>query len=161
MTAIETLNKPIRKRWCRSINIVIYPRYSSLSQTEQSIGGKLQTCYEFAKRNGHLVTEEYVDRAQSGTTDSRADLQHMIADGDRRTFEAALVYQFDRFARNRYDNAINKAKLKKNGIRVISAKENISEDASGILMGSVVVRALLVDLSIFLMEPPTSYPYIF
>ena len=59
---------------------------------------------------------EYIDRAQSGTTDSRAEFQRMIADSDKHIFEGVLVYQLDRFARNRYDSAINKAKLKKNGV---------------------------------------------
>ena len=62
-----------------------------------------------------------------------AEFQRMIADSDKHTFEGVLVYQLDRFAHNRYDSAINKAKLKKNGVRVISARENISDDASGIL----------------------------
>ena len=62
----------------------------------------------------------------------------MIADSDKQTFEAVLVYQLDRFARNRYDSAIDKAKLKKNGVRVISAKENITDDASGILVEGVL-----------------------
>ena len=121
-----------------SMNIVIYARYSSHSQTEQSIEGQLQTCHEFAKHNGHIVIGEYIDRAQSGTTDSRAEFQRMIADSDKHAFEGVLVYQLDRFARNRYDSAINKAKLKKNGVRVISARENISDDASGILVEGVL-----------------------
>lgn len=120
------------------MNIVIYARYSSHSQTEQSIEGQLQTCYEYARANGHIVVGEYIDRAQSGTSDSRAEFQRMIADGDKHFFEAVLVYQLDRFARNRYDSAINKAKLKTNGIRVISARENISDDASGILVEGVL-----------------------
>ena len=120
------------------MNIVIYARYSSHSQTEQSIEGQLQTCYEFAMHNGHIVIGEYIDRAQSGTTDSRAEFQRMIADSDKHIFEGVLVYQLDRFARNRYDSAINKAKLKKNGVRVISARENISDDASGILIEGVL-----------------------
>jgi len=62
----------------------------------------------------------------------------MIADSDRHTFEAVLVYQLDRFSRNRDDSAINKAKLKKNGVRVISAKENITDDASGILVEGIL-----------------------
>lgn len=120
------------------MNVVIYARYSSHSQTEQSIEGQLHTCYEYAKNNGYLVVGEYIDRAQSGTTDSRAEFQRMIADSDKHTFEGVLVYQLDRFARNRYDSAINKAKLKKNGVRVISARENISDDASGILVEGVL-----------------------
>lgn len=120
------------------MNIVIYARYSSHSQTEQSIEGQLAACYEYAKANGHIAIAEYIDRAQSGTTDSRTEFQRMIADSDKQTFDAVLVYQLDRFARNRYDSAINKAKLKKNGVRVISARENISEDASGILIEGVL-----------------------
>jgi len=108
------------------------------SQSEQSIEGQLQTCYEYARANGHVVIAEYIDRAQSGTTDSRVEFQRMIADSDKHTFEGVLVYQLDRFARNRYDSAINKAKLKKNGVRVLSARENISDDASGILIEGVL-----------------------
>ena len=58
----------------------------------------------------------------------------MIGDSAKRQFQGVLVYQLDRFARNRYDSAIYKAKLKKNGVKVLSARENISDDASGILI---------------------------
>ena len=120
------------------MNVVIYARYSSHSQTEQSIEGQLETCYEFAKNNGYTIIREYIDRAQSGTTDKREEFQRMIADSDKHTFEAVLVYQLDRFARNRYDSAVNKHRLKKNGVRVVSARENISDDASGILVEGVL-----------------------
>lgn len=62
----------------------------------------------------------------------------MIADSDKYTFNAVLVYQLDRFARNRYDSAINKAKLKKNGVRVISARENIANDVSGMIVECIL-----------------------
>lgn len=117
---------------------VIYARFSSHSQTEQSIEGQLKVCYEYAAANNITIVGEYIDRAQSGTSDNRLEFQRMIADSDRRTFDAVLVYQLDRFARNRYDSAINKSKLKKNGVRVISAKGNITDDASGILVEGVL-----------------------
>jgi len=120
------------------MNIVIYARFSSHSQTEQSIEGQLKVCREYAAANGHIVVGEYIDRAQTGKTDNRADFQRMLSDSEKHTFEAVLVYQLDRFARNRYDSAINKARLKKNGVRVISAKENITDDASGILVEGVL-----------------------
>ena len=85
-----------------------------------------------------MVVSEYIDRKQTGTSDSRTEFHRMITDSDKRTFEAILVYQLDRFARFRYDSAIYKAKLKKNGVRVISARENISDDASGILVEGVL-----------------------
>lgn len=120
------------------MNVVIYARFSSHTQTEQSIEGQLKVCYDFAKANNYTVVGEYIDRAISGTSDNRPEFQRMIADSERHTFEGVLVYQLDRFSRNRYDSAINKAKLKKNGVRVISARENIADDASGILIEGVL-----------------------
>ena len=78
------------------------------------------------------------DRAISGKTDNRPQFQKMITDSAKRHFEAIIVYQLDRFSRNRYDSATNKAKLKKNGVRVVSVRESISEDASGVLMEAVL-----------------------
>ena len=120
------------------MNVVIYARFSSHSQTEQSIEGQLKVCYEYANAHKYTVIGEYIDRAQSGTSDNRTDFQKMIQDSEKHTFQAVLVYQLDRFARNRYDSAINKSKLKKNGVRVLSARENITEDASGILIEGVL-----------------------
>ena len=120
------------------MNVVIYARFSSHSQTEQSIEGQLKVCNEYAKNNNCTVVGEYIDRAQTGKNDNRLAFQKMLADSEKHTFEGVLVYQLDRFARNRYDSAINKAKLKKNGVRVISAKENIADDPSGILVEGVL-----------------------
>lgn len=116
------------------MNAVIYARFSSHNQTEQSIEGQLKTCYDFAQKNGYTIIGEYIDRAISGTTDARPDFLRMIEDSAKKGFEYVLVYQLDRFARNRYDSATYKAKLKKNGVRVLSARENITDDASGILV---------------------------
>lgn len=120
------------------MNVVIYARYSSHNQTEQSIEGQIEVCTEFAKRNDYTIIGEYIDRAFTGTNDSRPQFQKMIEDSSKKTFEGILVYQLDRFARNRYDSAMYKNKLKKNGVRVFSARENISDDASGVLMESVL-----------------------
>jgi len=117
---------------------VIYARFSSHSQNEQSIEGQLKACYDFANRQGYNIIMEYIDRAQSGTSDNRPEFQRMIEDSSHRRFEVILVYQLDRFSRDRYDSAINKRKLKKNGVRVVSARENISDDASGVLMEAVL-----------------------
>ena len=119
-------------------NAVIYARFSSHSQNEQSIEGQLAECYAFAQRNDLRIVHEYIDRALTGTTDKRPDFLQMIEDSKRRGFQFVIVYQLDRFARNRYDSATYKAKLKKNGVRVLSAKENITDDASGILVEGVL-----------------------
>ena len=119
-------------------NAVIYARFSSHAQNEQSIEGQLAECYNFAQRNDLRIVHEYIDRALTGTTDKRPDFLQMIEDSKRKGFQFVVVYQLDRFARNRYDSATYKAKLKKNGVRVLSAKENITDDASGILIEGVL-----------------------
>lgn len=115
-------------------NAVIYARYSSFGQREESIEGQLKICREYAEANGYAILEEYIDRAKSATNDNRADFQRMITDAAQGLFSAVLVYQFDRFARNRQDSVLYKAKLKGYGVRVVSARESISEDPSGALL---------------------------
>ncbi|MEG1142860.1 MAG: recombinase family protein, partial [Clostridia bacterium] len=120
------------------MNVVIYARYSSHNQSECSIQGQVEVCKEFAKRNDYNIIDEYIDRAKSGTKDDREQFLKMIEDSNKKHFNGIIVYQLDRFSRNRYDSANYKSRLKKNGVRVFSARENISEDASGILMESVL-----------------------
>lgn len=120
------------------MNAVIYARYSSHSQTEQSIEGQLRDCYEYAKRYDINVVGEYIDRATSGTTDDRPDFQRMIADAPKKQFDRIIVWKLDRFARNRYDSALYKHKLKQYGIRVISAMENVGEGDESILLEALL-----------------------
>ena len=118
---------------------VIYARYSPGSkQTYQSIEGQLKECYAFAERSGLRVIHEYIDEHLTGTNDKRDSFLQMIEDSKKKNFQFVIVYQLDRFARNRYDSATYKAKLKKNGVRVLSARENITDDASGILIEGVL-----------------------
>ena len=80
------------------------------------------------------VVGEYIDRAISGRTDERPDFQRMIADSSKKQFAYVVVWKLDRFARNRYDSAMYKAKLKKNGVKVLSAMEPISNSPESIIM---------------------------
>ena len=116
------------------MNAVIYARYSSHGQTEQSIEGQLRDNYAWAKQQGVNIVGEYIDRALSGTKDQRPDFQRMIEDAAKKQFEMVIVWKLDRFARNRYDSAIYKAKLKKFGVRVVSVKENITDSPEGIIL---------------------------
>lgn len=120
------------------MNVVIYARYSYQGQRETSIEGQLEVCRRYAEQNNLQIINEYIDRAISGRTDQRPSFQRMIADSAKRTFSGVLVYQLDRFARDRYDSAIYKERLKRNGVKVISAMEPISDDASGVLMEAVL-----------------------
>lgn len=117
---------------------MIYARYSSHSQREESIEGQLRECHEFALKNGMTVINEYCDRALSGKTDNRPNFQRLIKDSEKGHFEAVIMYTLDRFARNRYDSAIYKAKLKKNGVRVYYAKQPMPDTPEGIILESVL-----------------------
>ncbi|MBQ9513380.1 MAG: recombinase family protein, partial [Clostridia bacterium] len=117
---------------------VIYARYSSDNQREESIDGQLRECKEFADKNGIEIIGEYIDRALSAKTDNRPEFQKMIKDSYRKLFDTIIVWKVDRFARNRYDSAHYKHLLKKNGVKVVSAREHISEGAEGIILESML-----------------------
>ena len=122
------------------MNAVIYARFSSDRQREESIEGQIRECNEYARNNGITIVHEYIDRALSASkdTEKRLDFQRMIRDSAKRQFEIVLVWKLDRFARDRYDSAHYKNILKKNGVRVLSATEPISEGPEGIILEAML-----------------------
>lgn len=117
---------------------VIYARFSSHNQRDESIDGQVRVCTEFAKKNDMQIIEVYADRAFSGKTDARPEFQRMIKDSSKGRFEAVLCYAVDRFARNRYDAATYKNKLKVNGVRVYYATSPMNDNPESILLESVM-----------------------
>ena len=116
---------------------VIYARYSSDNQREESIEGQIRECTAYAEKNGITIVKHYIDRAISAKTDNRPQFQQMIKDSDKKLFDIVLVWKLDRFARNRYDSARYKTQLKKNGVKLMSATEIISEGPEGISSGGL------------------------
>ena len=117
---------------------VIYARYSSDNQREESIEGQLRECMAFAERKGYTVIKSYADRAISGKrADNRPEFQQMISDSARGEFDVIIVWKIDRFSRDKYDSVIYKSKLNKNGVSVISATEPIDNSPEGKLMESI------------------------
>ena len=113
-------------------NCVIYARFSSYGQNEQSIEAQVRTCKEYADNKGIKTINIYTDKAKTGTNDARPAFQRMIKDAQSGAFQFIIVYMFDRFARNRRDSIMYKELLKeKYGIRVVSALEPIAEDEGG------------------------------
>ena len=117
---------------------VIYARYSSDNQREESIEGQVRECTAFAEKNDITILRHYIDRAFSAKTDNRPEFQNMIKDSAQGLFDIVLVWKLDRFSRNRYDSARYKTILKKNNVKVVSATEKISEGSEGILMESIL-----------------------
>lgn len=120
------------------IKAVIYARYSSDNQREESIEGQLRECMAFAERKGYKVIKSYADRAISGKrADNRPEFQQMISDSAKGEFDTVIVWKIDRFSRDKYDSVIYKSKLNKNGVSVISATEPIDNSPEGKLMESI------------------------
>ena len=117
---------------------VIYARYSSDNQREESIEGQIRECTAFAEKNDITVLRHYIDRAYSAKTDNRPEFQQMIRDSAKHLFDMVIVWKLDRFSRNRYDSARYKVQLKKNGVKLVSATEHISEGAEGIILESML-----------------------
>lgn len=117
---------------------VVYARYSSHAQRDVSIEQQVADCEAYARSNGLRVVKVYADRAISGTNDKRPQFQKMLKDAERGRWAYVLTWKVDRFARNRYDSATYKYRLKRHGVRVIYAKESIPDGPEGILLESVL-----------------------
>ncbi len=118
-------------------NAVIYARYSSDRQRDVSIEDQLNICKKYAVDHKLSVIKTYADHAMTGTNDKRPLFKKMIADSSRHLFKYVLVYKTDRFARNRFDAAINKKKLKDNGVKFVSVMEPIPEGVGGIVLEAI------------------------
>jgi len=117
---------------------VIYARYSSDNQREESIEGQIRECTAYAEKNGITVVKHYIDRAISAKTDNRPEFQQMIKDSEKRLFDIVLVWKLDRFARNRYDSAHYEYQLERNHVKLVSATEPISDSPAGIMVKSML-----------------------
>ena len=113
-------------------------RYSSDSQREESIEGQLRECSDYAERNGLTVVRSYIDRTLSAKSADLQEFQHMIKDSAKGLFEIVLVWELDRFSRDRYDSAHYKHILKKNSVKVVSAKKPISDGPECIILESML-----------------------
>ena len=117
---------------------VIYARYSSDNQREESIEGQVRECIAFAERKGYTVIHTYIDRALSGTrADNRPEFQQMISDSTLREFQYVIVWKIDRFSRDKFDSVKYKYALKSSGVSVIFATEPIDGSPEGQMMESV------------------------
>ena len=117
---------------------VIYARYSSDSQSEQSIEGQLRVCQDYAKAHDILIIDTYIDRAMTGTNDNRAAFQKMLKDSAKKQWQYVLVYKLDRFSRNKFESVVHKKTLRDNGVVILSAMENLTDTPEGRMMETVL-----------------------
>lgn len=117
---------------------VIYARYSSDNQREESIDAQIMAIKEYASKNDFTIVRIYIDEARSATTDNRPEFLNLIRDSKSELFEAVLVHKLDRFARNRYDSAFYKHQLKTHGVNVVSVLEQLDNSPESVILESVL-----------------------
>ena len=117
---------------------VVYARYSSAGQKEQSIDGQLAAAYKYAEAKGYQIVHEYIDRAMTGRNDDRDDFQRMLSDTGKHQFSVIIVWKVDRFGRNREEITFNKYRCKKNGVRVEYVAENMPEGPESVILEAVL-----------------------
>ena len=118
---------------------VIYARYSSDKQTENSISAQLSICYKYAENNDIQIVGEYIDRALSASknVEKRTEFQRMILNSKGADWKYVLVTKTDRFARNEYDSIVYEHALEKNGVKILSATQPISDTPEGIFVKAI------------------------
>jgi len=117
---------------------VVYARYSSSGQREESIDGQLAAARKYAETKGYTIIHEYCDRAKTGTNDNREAFQQMLTDTGKKTFGIIIVWKVDRFGRNREEITFNKYRCKKNGVRVEYVAEHLPDSPEAVILESVL-----------------------
>lgn len=118
---------------------VIYARYSSSRQREESIERQIEICNDYAVAHNMLVIGSYVDRKKTGKTDTRPDFQRMIYESSKHLFDVVLVWRYDRFARNLDDHGAYERLLHQNSVDLISATEEIPEGSHSAIIKAVIL----------------------
>ena len=128
---MTTPKRPGKKIATASMDGVIYARYSSHNQKEESIEQQVEECMAFAAVNNINIVEVYADKAISGKTDKRKNFQRMMRDAEKRKFTVVIAYKSNRIARNMLNALSYENRLESYGIRTLYAKEEFGDTAAG------------------------------
>lgn len=121
------------------IPAVIYARFSSHKQDEESIEQQVAECKRFAATRGLKIIDIYSDSAISGRSDRRPQFLRLKRDADKGKFAAIIAYKSSRIARNLM-NALNfEYEMQQRHIAVYYAKEEYGDDASGKFMRNIMM----------------------
>jgi site-specific DNA recombinase len=133
---MASVSRTIERHKQRRKAAVLYARYSSSNQREESIDAQLRAMREHCEKENIEIVAEFTDEAISGKTDNRENFQKMISQLLKGHIQAdfVLVHKFNRFARNKYDSALYKKKLKDIDIKVVSVSQKIDDSPEGELL---------------------------
>lgn len=120
----------------------IYARCSAEKQAEKdlSIPAQIDAARLAARQRGWEVVGEFIDAAESASSDARPQFQEMISVARKRPapFEYIVVWKFSRFSRNREDSVLYKRLLERHGVRVISLNEPVDDSPAGRMLEGIL-----------------------
>jgi len=92
------------------------------------------------RQRGWEIVTEFVDAAESATTDDRPQFRDMISAARLKPapFDFILVWKFSRFSRNREDSVLYKRMLERNGVRVVSLNEPVDDSPAGRMLEAIL-----------------------
>src|SRR5690625_1712193 len=114
-----------------------YCRYSSDKQQQQSIDFQLGEIKKFCNKHNIELVAEYIDEAQSGSSDNRVNFRRMINDAKLSNWDFIIVYDFSRLARNVEDQMYYQKVLKEQGILIKSVNEQFDDTPEGHLFNLI------------------------
>src|SRR5580704_5457960 len=122
--------------------VIVYARVSTTRQADHdlSIPDQLAHAERYCAERGYEIVTRFVDPGASARDDNRPEFQRMIADIKAGIVRAdlLLVHSLSRFFRDSFGLAFYCRELAKYGVRVISATQEMSDDANGTLMRNVL-----------------------
>ncbi len=121
-------------------NAVIYARFSSDMQREESIEAQVRACTEYCRKKHYVVTNIYVDEAKSARDIIKRDAYNqMMADAIEHKFDVIIFHKIDRNARNEFNYYSFKNTLSQLGIGYEYAAQNIDFSPEGQMMENMLV----------------------
>lgn len=119
------------------MRVALYARVSTTNGQDPEM--QLREMREYAARRGWEITDEYTDHGISGSRESRPALNRLMADAQRRKFDAVLVWKVDRFGRSLRHLVNALAELGALGVAFVSLRDNLDlSTPSGRLMFGVI-----------------------
>ena len=124
------------------MRVIVYARVSTTRQADHdlSIPDQLSHAERYCTERGYEIVTRYVDPGASARDDNRPEFQRMVSDIKAGIVcaDLLLVHSLSRFFRDSFGLAFYCRELTKYGVRVISATQELSDDANGALMRNVL-----------------------
>jgi len=107
------------------MKVAIYLRVSTVDQTTLNQEIELKS---YCERNNYEIYKIYKDEGVSGIKTSRPQLDLMLQDMRNKSFDAIIVWKFDRLGRSTSHLLQVLEELKNKNVRLIATSQNIDTD---------------------------------